>query len=103
MRFLVKTAWPVERSNDLAREGKLGETVRRIVDELKPEAAYFLADEGERAAYLVVDIDDAARLPAIAEPWFLAFDAAVEFHPVMVAEDLARAETAIDAAVRTYG
>ena len=103
MRFLVKTAWPVEQSNDLAREGKLAATVQSILAELKPEAAYFLTDNGERAAYLIVDMDDASQMPAIAEPWFLAFDASVEFHPVMLAEDLAKAGPAIERAVETYG
>ena len=103
MRFLIKTAWPVERSNDLAREGKLGATVQSILAELKPEAAYFLTDDGERSAYLIVDMDDASQMPAIAEPWFLAFDASVEFHPVMLAEDLAEAGPAIERAVETYG
>ena len=103
MRFLIKTAWPVERSNDLAREGKLGATVQSILAELKPEAAYFLTDDGDRSAYLIVDMDDASQMPAIAEPWFLAFDASVEFHPVMLAEDLAKAGPAIERAVETYG
>ncbi len=103
MRFLVKTAWPVETSNDLAREGKLGSTVRSILAELKPEAAYFVTDHGERSVYLIVDMDDASQMPAIAEPWFLAFDASVEFHPVMLAEDLAKAGPAIERAVDTYG
>ena len=38
----------------------------------------------------------------MAEPWFLAFNAGVEFHPVMIPDDLAKASSAIDKAVKKY-
>jgi hypothetical protein len=46
---------------------------------------------------------DASQIPAIAEPWFLAFNASIEIHPVMVPEDLSRAGSAIEVAVKKYG
>ncbi len=48
-------------------------------------------------------MQDASQIPAIAEPWFLAFHADIELHPVMVAEDLAKAGGAIEKAVKKYG
>ena len=45
---------------------------------------------------------DASEIPAIAEPWFLAFNASIEIHPVMLPDDLARASGAIDKAVKKY-
>ncbi len=45
---------------------------------------------------------DASQIPAIAEPWFLAFNASIEIHPVMVPDDLAKARGAIEKAVKTY-
>ena len=42
-------------------------------------------------------------MPAIAEPWFLGFNAAVEFHPAMVPKDLEKAAPAIEQAVKKYG
>ena len=77
-------------------------TIRSILDDLKPEAAYFLASNGKRTAYLFVDMQDASQIPAIAEPWFLAFNASVEIHPVMVPDDLAKAGSSIEAAVKKY-
>jgi hypothetical protein len=45
---------------------------------------------------------DASQIPAIAEPWFLAFNASVEIHPVMIPDDLAKAGSAIENAVKKY-
>jgi hypothetical protein len=46
---------------------------------------------------------DAAELPAIAEPWFLALNASIEVTPVMVPADLQKAGPAIERAVKTFG
>jgi hypothetical protein len=73
------------------------------VEDLKPEAAYFVADEGQRTAILVINMEDASQIPAIAEPWFLAFNAEIEATPAMIAEDLEKAGPAIEQAVKKYG
>jgi hypothetical protein len=102
MRFVVKISWDVEAGNALARQGKLASTVQSILAELKPEAAYFTAEGGRRGGILIVDVADASEIPAIAEPWFLAANAQVEFLPAMRPEDLAKAAPSIDAAVKKY-
>ena len=56
-----------------------------------------------RTGYLFFEMADASQIPAVAEPWFLAFNAAIEFHPVMVPEDLAKAAPAIKKAAKKYG
>ena len=102
MRFLVKVNIPVEAGNEAAKAGKLGTTIQSILADLKPEAVYFTDDKGQRTAFLFLDMQDASQIPAIAEPWFLAFNASIEIHPVMVPEDLMRAGSAIEAAVKRY-
>ncbi len=103
MRFFVKVEFDVEKGNEKARDGSLGETIGSILEEQKPEAAYFLASGGKRSAYLYMEMQDASQIPAIAEPWFLSFNASIEATPVMVAEDLMKAGPAIEQAVKTYG
>ena len=103
MRFLLKVVMDVEAGNRLAKAGKLGTTIQSILEELKPEAAYFLDTDGQRTGLIFFEMKDASQIPAIAEPWFLALKANIEIHPVMVPGDLAKAGSAIDAAVKKYG
>ena len=102
MRFLLKVNIPVESGNAAAKAGKLGATILSILADLKPEAVYFTDSNGQRTAFIFLDMQDASQIPAIAEPWFLAFNASVEIHPVMVPEDLTRAGAAIEKAVKKY-
>jgi len=103
MRFLMKVNIPVEAGNAAAKAGKLGTTIQSILADLKPEAAYFTDEGGDRTAFIFFEMQDASQIPAIAEPWFLAFSARVELHAVMVPADLAKAGPAIEQAVKTYG
>ena len=102
MRFLLKVNIPVEAGNTAAKAGKLGATIQSILSDLKPEAAYFTDENGQRTGLLFFDMQDASQIPAIAEPWFIAFNASIELHPVMVPDDLLKAGGAIEAAVNKY-
>jgi len=103
MRFLLKAVLDTERANHLARTGNLGSVIKQIVDEQKPEAAYFTDDHGKRTALVILDMKDVSQVPALAEPWFLALNAHIEFHPLMVAADLEKAGPGIEKAAKTYG
>jgi hypothetical protein len=103
MRFLLKVTIPVETGNAAARGGKLGATIQSILAELKPEAAYFTDSNGMRAGLIFLNLQDASQIPAIAEPWMLAFNASIELHPVMIPDDLAKAGSAIENAVKKFG
>jgi hypothetical protein len=99
---MIKVEMPVERANELAVEGKLGEAIQTILDDLEPEAAYFTTSNGDRAGYIFVNIDDASEIPAFAEPWFLALEANVDIAPVMTPEDLQKAGPGIERAVKKF-
>jgi hypothetical protein len=103
MRILMKVSLPVEAGNAAARKGTLGSTIQRLLEEQKPESAYFLAeDNGERTGYLVVNMKDSSEIPAFCEPWFLAFNARITVRPVMNAQDLANAAPGIERAVKAF-
>lgn len=102
MRTLLRVIIPVDTGNSTIADGTLNTTINDILSELKPEAAYFTTHEGQRSGLVVFDLKDTSQIPAIAEPWFLAFNAQVEFQPVMSAEDLKKALPGITNAVRKY-
>jgi hypothetical protein len=103
MRYLLKVNIPVESGNAAAKAGKLGATIQSILADLKPETVYFADDKGQRTAYVFLEMQNASQIPAIAEPWFLAFNASLELHPVMTPDDLAKAGSAIESVVKKYG
>ena len=91
MRFVMRVSIPPGKFNEDVRNGTAGSKIGEILEELKPEAVYFTADNGRRGGLFVVDLKDASEIPRYAEPWFLKYDAAVEFLPTMSPEDLERA------------
>ena len=75
MRMLIHVKIPHEPFNSAVRDGSAGKTLERILAETKPEAVYFTEYDGRRGAIMIVDIADPSRIPALAEPWFLSFNA----------------------------
>ncbi len=104
MRMLLRVSIPVDAGNAAAKAGTLGSTIEKILADLKPEAAYFLADDdGQRSGSIVFDMKDSSEIPSVAEPWFLAFNAKVSLRPIMNPQDLAKAGSSIGKAAEQYG
>jgi len=91
MRMLLHARIPHKEFNAAVRDGTAGQKFGRILEEAKPEAVYFTEYNGQRGAIVIIDVDDPSKVPAFAEPWFLTFNADVEFHIVMTPDDLGRA------------
>ncbi|MGA3114008.1 MAG: panthothenate synthetase [Syntrophobacteraceae bacterium] len=91
MRMLLNVKFPHDEFNKAVRDGTVGEKMRRILEDIKPEAVYFTEQNGRRGAILVINMDDPSQIPAFAEPWFLTFKADVEFRVAMTPEDLQKA------------
>ena len=91
MRILLQISFPLEPFNSAIRDGTAGQKLGRIIDEIKPEAIYFTEQRGGRGAVVIVDVPDPSKFPAVAEPWFLTFNASIEFRIVMTADDLQKA------------
>ena len=103
MRLLGKIQIPVDVGNDKVKDGSLGTSLQAILMQQKPEAVYFTDLDGLRTVLMIVNIANASDIPGISEPWFLAFDATVEFHTVLVQEDMAAAAPTLAQAVAAFG
>jgi hypothetical protein len=99
--MLIHLQFPVEPFNSYVRDGSIGGKIQKIMGAIKPEAAYFTEHHGARGAVLVVNVNNASDIPAIAEPWFLQFDADVEMRIAMTPEDLGR--SGLEALGKTWG
>jgi hypothetical protein len=65
--------------------------MKQILDETRAEAVYFTEYDGRRGAIMIINIKDPSEVPKFAEPWFLSFNADVQFHIAMTPEELGRA------------
>jgi hypothetical protein len=88
MRALMNVRIPHAEFNAAVKDGSAGLKLNRILESIKPEAVYFTEQDGHRGAVIVVDMSDPSKIPALAEPWFLTFNADVQFRVAMTPEDL---------------
>jgi hypothetical protein len=97
MRTLMKAQLPADPTNNLAASARV-ETMRALLEALKPEAAYFYPERGIRTTIVVFDLKSPSDLPSISEPIFRQ-GGTVEFAPVMNLEDLQAGVKKIDVSV----
>jgi len=100
MRTMIRITIPVDAGNKGIQDGSLPKTLSDAMSRLKPESAYFYSDRGIRTAIMVIDMNDTSEIPVIAEPLFSGMNAAVEFIPVMNAEELKAGITKVMAAAK---
>ena len=103
MKYIMKLRMNLEKGNEEISDPQFGHKMNELLTEIKAEAAYFTTICGQRGAFIVVNLNDASEIPAIAEPFFLWLKADIDFYPVMKPEDLAKAGTSIGAAVQKWG
>ena len=98
---MFRVSFPVEAGNASAKKDGF-KAIQSILEQQRPEAAYFLAENGKRTGMLIINVQDASEIAAICEPWFLALNAEIEVAPVMTPADLQKAGPAIAQAVKSY-
>ena len=90
MRMMMKVKMDAAAASKAIQDGRMPQVMQATMELLKPEAAYFGPDGGQRTAFIVFQMDDPSQLPAISEPLFREFNATIDIFPVMDGEDLQR-------------
>lgn len=91
MRFLAEVKIPVEKGNSTILDGTLMHKIQSAVQNLKPEAVYFVIRNGQRTMYAVFDLKSEDQLVSAFEPFWLDFNAEVNVFPAMTPADLEKA------------
>lgn len=99
---MIKFRFPVEAGNSAVRSGKVEKIFQQILEDLKPEAAYFFPEGGERAGLFVVDMQESSQVAEIAERFFFGLNASIEMVPVMAAEDLQKGLSGVQGVIQRY-
>jgi uncharacterized protein DUF3303 len=98
MRMMLKAQLDTATATKSIQEGRLPTVMQTMMEQLKPEAAFFGPDGGRRTAFIVFQMDDPSQLPAITEPLFSEMGADVNVFPVMDRDDLERGLSALGSA-----
>jgi hypothetical protein len=88
MRRMMKVQVRVAAGTAATASGQLPEIVQTGIQQLQPEAAYFVVEDGLRTSYFFLDVSDPSQIVALAEPLFQQFSAAITFTPAMNVDDL---------------
>jgi hypothetical protein len=92
MKMLMMVECPNEPFNSLIKAGTAGQVIERILASIKPETAYFTEQDGMRGGIFLVDVNEPSDIPALAEPFFLNFNASCKFRIMLSAQDLQKAD-----------
>ena len=91
MRFLVRAQISTDAGNRIVTNPKFIQNLEDYIKKINAEASYFFEAGGDRTFVFIMNLESADMIPSVAEPLFQDFGAKVEFHPVMVFEDLKKA------------
>jgi len=100
---MVRFSFAVDAGNAAIRMGKLEKVFQQLAEDLKPEAAYFHAVDGDRGGFFIVNMADSSQIADTAERLFFGVNAKIELIPVMTADDLRKGLSGVQETIRRYG
>ncbi|MEU3723549.1 hypothetical protein [Streptomyces sp. NPDC031705] len=98
MRVMLRAHMDTAATNEGISTGGLPQAMKKLMDRVKPEAAYFGLHEGVRSCWMVFDLQDSADMPSLTWDLFHEFNAEIEVAPVMTAAELAKSLGALHSA-----
>jgi hypothetical protein len=87
MRMMMRVHIEALKGTEALKSGSFQKAFEAFVEKFKPEATYFLPDQGMRSCFFVFDMQGSQQLPQVGERFFeLGYTVAVS--PCMTPEDL---------------
>ncbi len=90
MRMMLKAVVDTEAGTEALRNGSMLKVIEQMMQQLNPEAAYFVGEDGQRACIVVFDMADPSQMPLISEPLYMGAKARVTIIPCMNLDDVQR-------------
>jgi hypothetical protein len=88
MRVMLKANIPTAEGNAAIKNGDMGQTMAKVIEQLKPEAVYFSLDNGMRTGFFFFDLKEPSDMPRAAEDLFIKLGAHITMTPAMTFEEL---------------
>ncbi len=89
VKMIMQFQLPPDKFNEAVLDGTAGQKMAKIMETQNRKQLITQRETGNMEAF--IELDDPSQIPFYAEPFFLYFDAQVEFFPFMTPEDLMRA------------
>jgi hypothetical protein len=104
MRMMLTAVADTGAGNEALRNGSMVKAIEQMMQQLQPEAAYFVGSEdGRRSCVVVFDMADSSQIPVISEPLFQTGLARVTLTPCMNFDDLRTGLSQLPADVTSTG
>jgi hypothetical protein len=102
--MMLKAVVDTEAGNEALRSGSMIKAIEQMMQQLNPEAAYFVGSEdGQRTSLVVFDMADSSQIPVVSEPLFHGAKARVTLTPCMNLDDLQAGLSQVPADVMSAG
>lgn len=95
MRVMLRAHFDTAATNEGIESGALPQALKKLMEKVKPEAAYFGLHEGVRSCWIVFDLQDSSQMPMLTWDLFHQFNAEIEVGPVMNPEDMEKGLAAV--------
>lgn len=95
MKMMMRTYIDAAEGSEALKSGALQKAIQSFIETYKPEATYFMVENGTRSGLYVFDMKDSSQMPALGEPFF-ALGCRVTLMPCMARQDLQTGLTAAD-------
>lgn len=87
MRMILQATVDADKGTEILKSGELQKAIQAFSEKFKPEATYFLLNEGMRSSLYVFDLQSLAQMPEVTELFF-QLGCAVTLAPCMTPQDL---------------